>query len=418
MDYQNLIEQLHAWHDDDCHDLIVKTIEEIPENQWTFELKSLLGRAYNNNSDYEKALEILLPEKANGMEDALWNFRVGYSYYYSNKEADAIPYFEKSAALGDKMAEDFLQWSIQHLERRNLYSKWFEFTVQHVEKLVENNGDWETLAEDERELAALWRLEIEMYNGGFIQFFCNWGYTCYLYAVQALKHLEAEEALDIVQKQYGFIQHLEHNTDIKELWDIPKFLSEDEQSEIGALDEQYWENKDNIVERTFRVYDDSNAGSQQSDSLYEVALKNIVWAFSSKFYADAESFNKDVSEYQNAILKTLKDWKPNEALFQYPEVQIQYEAWIFKPTDLLDNEKLVDEDRNVFEEQPDDDGYQVEITARFRADNGENFTVLEFLMKTHNQLCNKELGDHVFFEGLDGPEMSEGLPTWYIACGS
>ena len=50
---------------------------------------------------------------------------------------------------------------------------------------------------------------------------------------------------------------------------------------------------------------------------------------------------------------------------------------------------------------------------------GKIFTALEFLMKAHNQMSNKELGDHVFFEGTDEtPEIIDGLPTCYIACGS
>ncbi|MNT20123.1 hypothetical protein D3C72_1554210 [compost metagenome] len=74
---------------------------------------------------------------------------------------------------------------------------------------------------------------------------------------------------------------------------------------------------------------------------------------------------------------------------------------------------------DIFDEEPEDDGYQVEIIAKFKADNGKNFTALEFLMKTHNQQVNKELGDHVFFEGIDDhPTIVEGVPTYYIACGS
>lgn len=59
------------------------------------------------------------------------------------------------------------------------------------------------------------------------------------------------------------------------------------------------------------------------------------------------------------------------------------------------------------------------LAITFDTDNGENFTALEFLFKSHNQQANKELGDHVFFEGTDeDPNIIDGLPLCYIACGS
>lgn len=147
-------------------------------------------------------------------------------------------------------------------------------------------------------------------------------------------------------------------------------------------------------------------------------LNNIYWAFNSKVYHNPEDFNSTVKAYQQDIAKTTENWKPNEILFDVPEIQIQYEAWLMQPNDLLPNDELIDDDANVFEEEADEDGYQVEIVARLKADNGKNFNALEFLMKTHNQLANKELGDHVFFEGTADATMIDGLPTYYIYCGS
>ncbi|MDR0227847.1 MAG: hypothetical protein LBI72_02105 [Flavobacteriaceae bacterium] len=134
-----------------------------------------------------------------------------------------------------------------------------------------------------------------------------------------------------------------------------------------------------------------------------------------------EEFNKEVTEYQIMIHKTDHNWKPNEVVFDFPEIQIQYMAWVNGPNDLLENERLIEDDEDVFddEDNAEDGFYQVEILAKLKADNGKNFNALEFLMKAHNQQANKELGDHVFFEGTDEqPEVNDGLPTYYIACGS
>jgi len=63
----------------------------------------------------------------------------------------------------------------------NLDKKWFDFTIKFAEKLAQNGENWDVLSEKEQELAALWRLEADMYNGGFIQFFLQLG-ICLLFA--------------------------------------------------------------------------------------------------------------------------------------------------------------------------------------------------------------------------------------------
>ena len=424
-----LMAQLNQWHDKSKHDQIISVLEEMPESELTYTLKNLLGRAYNNISDYARALEILLSESDAGLEDPLWNFRVGYAYYYSQDLTNALPYFQKSASLGDTTAMNFKQWCIQDLQKQTevlsaedaeaLDRKWFDFTVQFVEKLSHHEDDWNALSEQEQELAALWKLEMDMYNGGFLQFFCNWGMVCYSHAVRALKRLKAEESLAIIQKQYQIIQRLEDHKEIQKLWDIPNHLTAEEQHEISEiLDVQYWDNQDHIIEKTFCIYVDlieKIGGNMENKS----TLNKIAWSFSSESYSDAEAFNQKVAEYQKDIYNTAERWNPNEIVLDAPEVQIQYEAWITKSSDLLENDQLMSDHEDIFDEEPEDDGYQVEIIAKFKADNGKNFTALEFLMKTHNQQVNKELGDHVFFEGIDDhPTIVEGVPTYYIACGS
>ncbi|WP_051892450.1 tetratricopeptide repeat protein [Flavobacterium reichenbachii] len=266
--------ELQQWHDSDQHVKIIQTLEALPASDLNYELTNLLGRAYNNTSDYDKAIEILLSQSEKGTEDALWNFRVGYAFYYKNEKDKALPYFQKSVSLGDKTAID--------------YEKWCTIEPPSIQP--------------------------------------------------------------------------------------------------------------NKSTRT---------------------LDNTAWVFSSKQYHDASEFNAEVIDYQKRIYKTDENWKPNEIVFEVPELQIQYMAWIRKPSDLLENEILIEEDRNVFQEYPEEKEHQVEILAKLKADNGKNFTALEFLLKAHNQQANKELGDHVFFEGTDeNLYVVEGLPTCFIACGS
>ena len=96
---------------------------------------------------------------------------------------------------------------------------------------------------------------------------------------------------------------------------------------------------------------------------------------------------------------------------------------------LFDNERVTDEE--LLEDDKEDGMWQVEIYARFKADNGQYFTTEEILFKLHNTMANKELGDHVFFENLayddhefdadDADDVSdddEGTPVFIVWLGS
>jgi hypothetical protein len=148
-------------------------------------------------------------------------------------------------------------------------------------------------------------------------------------------------------------------------------------------------------------------------------LDNISWVFSEKTYNDFEKFNQEVRQYQKDIYDDESLWIPNEVIFNTSELHIQYMAWISSSKDLLENEFLMEYDQDIFENNSEQEEYQVEIFAKLKADNGKNFTALEFLIKTHNQQSNKNLGDHIFFEGVDDEsDTIKGLPTYYISCGS
>ncbi len=148
-------------------------------------------------------------------------------------------------------------------------------------------------------------------------------------------------------------------------------------------------------------------------------LNNILWSFNDNHYPDMDTFNKDVIQYQKDIRETDEHWKPNEIVFGFPELKIQYFAWVTGPEELAENERLIEEDKDVFEKYPEEDEHQVEILADLKADNGKNFTTLELLMKIHNQMTSKYLGDHIFFEGLsESSEKIDGIPTFHIYCGS
>ena len=103
-----------------------------------------------------------------------------------------------------------------------------------------------------------------------------------------------------------------------------------------------------------------------------------------------------------------------------------YEAWIESENQLYHNERLNDEE--LLEEEKEDNMRQVEIMAHITADNSKYFTGEELTLKLQNLMANKELGDHVFYEGIEyeGHECEghglidneDGIPVFYVCCGS
>lgn len=136
----------------------------------------------------------------------------------------------------------------------DLDKKWFDFTVQYVQKLNHHKEDWTQLNEEEQELAALWRLEMDVHNGGFLQFFTNWGIDCYQNAIRCLEKIGAHTSLNIIVSSYNVIDKYKDDKRLKTYTDLYRILSEKEVEQIDRLDEQYWELPDNIQELIFTTY--------------------------------------------------------------------------------------------------------------------------------------------------------------------
>ena len=149
----------------------------------------------------------------------------------------------------------------------------------------------------------------------------------------------------------------------------------------------------------------------------------VHWVFNKHTYS-REEFLK---EYNKVVEKNVdEDQTNNDDILAEPEILVTYEAWIESVDQLFDNERVADEE--LLEDDKEDGMWQVEIMAHLVADNGTYFTREELLFKLHNLMANKELGDHVFFEGIEyeGHECEgyglidneDGIPVFYTCCGS
>lgn len=160
----------------------------------------------------------------------------------------------------------------------------------------------------------------------------------------------------------------------------------------------------------------------KENAVPQEVLGNIVWAFQRKKYSDANDFNNEIAEYQKVILKEKAIWQPEETAINQPEIEVCYEAWIKGKEDIAANEILLEDEEDAFHEDNSDEGmFQVELCATLKAENGKHFTNLDLMYQLEKQVRNKELGDHIFFEGLslnsEDDQQSE-KPTFYMYCGS
>ena len=166
-----------------------------------------------------------------------------------------------------------------------------------------------------------------------------------------------------------------------------------------------------------------SAGVNEYEELNYPTYDEVYWVFNKLTYSRDEfskEYNKVVKNYVD------KNQADNDDILDEPEILVTYEAWIESVDQLFDNERVTDEE--LLEDDKEDGMWQVEIMAHLVADNGTYFTREELLFKLHNLLANKELGDHVFFEGIEyeGHECEgyglidneDGIPVFYIVCGS
>ena len=140
-----LLEQCQVWHENEEYQKIIAEIEALPAEERTPELDSELARAYNNAADagdrayFEKAIGLLAPHANYFAGDHLWNFRMGYAYYYLDREDRALPHFEAALAAlpGDADTKSMIAYCHKGLSLP-LFQRPFRIRVQEAWAAFEN----------------------------------------------------------------------------------------------------------------------------------------------------------------------------------------------------------------------------------------------------------------------------------------
>lgn len=158
---------------------------------------------------------------------------------------------------------------------------WDEFAGKFNEKLENTcGGDWSRLDETEQEIAALWKLTADMYSGGFDEFFLNWGYDCYSYAMRGIKRVAA--SYDALSRN-GWLARKDVN-EVYKLFEkaytkvFARFENDERIKSYGDIGRYLDENDGKILEKTYEIFDklDGRLLCRRAYEFYHDNLKKAV----------------------------------------------------------------------------------------------------------------------------------------------
>ena len=96
---EEILQKIENLNELEKYQEIIDMIESLPAEQLNTEVISELGRAYNNNQQYEKGLEILKSIEFEEANNSRWNCRIAYSYYFLDDFLNAEKHLLKAHEL-------------------------------------------------------------------------------------------------------------------------------------------------------------------------------------------------------------------------------------------------------------------------------------------------------------------------------
>ena len=148
---------------------------------------------------------------------------------------------------------------------------WDQYAIQFNDKLENaNDGDWSKLDEIEQEIAALWKLAADMYSAGFDEFFLNWGYDCYTYAMRGIQRIMNANS-DLKKTECNLIYELFDTAYTKV---FAKFENDDRIKSYSDIIEYLTEEDEMILEETYDSFDEK-LGPLLCTRAYEFYCENL-----------------------------------------------------------------------------------------------------------------------------------------------
>ena len=129
---------LNKWNQEDEYQKIIDCLEKLSNTQkLDYTLTCQLARAYNNIADLDKpeakgqlkrAEELLRSVEAEGTEDPLWHYRLGYSLFYQDREEEALSCFQRALELDpeDEDTKYFIKECEKYIDAKQCQPEMYE----------------------------------------------------------------------------------------------------------------------------------------------------------------------------------------------------------------------------------------------------------------------------------------------------
>lgn len=129
---------LDKWHQENEYQKIIDCLETLSNTQTLdYALTCRLARAYNNIADLDepeaktqlvRAEELLRSVAAEGAEDPLWHYRLGYSLFYQDREEEALDCFQRALELdpNDEDSRSFIQECKKYIAAKEQHPEMYE----------------------------------------------------------------------------------------------------------------------------------------------------------------------------------------------------------------------------------------------------------------------------------------------------
>lgn len=147
----------------------------------------------------------------------------------------------------------------------------------------------------------------------------------------------------------------------------------------------------------------------------------VFWSFNHVYYLTCMQFYQALMDYNTELDNDISGFNPWEILCKEPMVYVMYQARLRSEDDLQGNEIL--KYPEVFLGESDGDGYyHTTVVLTIQANDDRVITAIELLHQIQNAIANKELGEHVFFEGFKRvgtvSDLSDEVPVIEVLFGS
>ncbi|WP_427771133.1 DMP19 family protein [Comamonas thiooxydans] len=124
--------------------------------------------------------------------------------------------------------------SVWDLDQDSLYN-------QAMGALLAAQWDITRISPAQHELVALWRMEADINNGGFLQFLGNWGVENHQLTLQALQAIGAPLTRQCLQDMFAVLKRFEETSENVDFSDLPALLTDAEHEQLQELEEAFWD---------------------------------------------------------------------------------------------------------------------------------------------------------------------------------